>query len=91
MDFGKALEVIRAGERAQRVGWNGKGMYIYLQLFGVPFEPAIVMFTADKKHQPGWLASQADMLADDWQICLKDDKEKEASDPKDEGTQGEAP
>lgn len=26
------------------------------------------MFTADKKWQPGWLASQADMLADDWMI-----------------------
>lgn len=26
------------------------------------------MFTAQKKWQPGWLASQADMLAEDWQI-----------------------
>ena len=26
------------------------------------------MFTADKKWQPGWLASQSDMLSDDWQI-----------------------
>lgn len=24
------------------------------------------MYTADKKWQPGWLASQADMLAEDW-------------------------
>ncbi len=32
------------------------------------YEPCIVMFTAQEKHQPGWLASQADMLADDWQI-----------------------
>lgn len=30
------------------------------------YEPCIVMFTAQGKHQPGWLASQADMLADDW-------------------------
>ena len=27
----------------------------------------IAMWTADKKWQPGWLASQADMLAEDWQ------------------------
>ena len=32
------------------------------------YEPCIVMFTAQQKHQPGWLASQADMLADDWEI-----------------------
>jgi Protein of unknown function (DUF2829) len=24
------------------------------------------MFTASKQFQPGWLASQADMLAEDW-------------------------
>ena len=26
------------------------------------------MFTADKKWQPGWLASQSDLLATDWEI-----------------------
>ena len=26
------------------------------------------MFTADRKWQPGWLASQSDMLADDWEV-----------------------
>lgn len=26
------------------------------------------MFTADKKWQPGWLASQSDLLADDWEV-----------------------
>ncbi len=30
--------------------------------------PHIDMFTAQGNFQPGWLASQADMLADDWQI-----------------------
>jgi hypothetical protein len=29
-------------------------------------QPYIVMFTANKQWQPGWLASQADMLAEDW-------------------------
>lgn len=28
----------------------------------------ICMFTAQAKHQPGWLASQADMLAEDWKL-----------------------
>lgn len=30
--------------------------------------PHVDMFTADGKMQPGWLASQTDMLADDWQV-----------------------
>lgn len=30
--------------------------------------PHIDMFTADGKMQPGWLASQTDMLADDWSV-----------------------
>jgi hypothetical protein len=29
-------------------------------------QPYFAMYTADEKWQPGWLASQADMLADDW-------------------------
>lgn len=32
-------------------------------------QPYIAMYTAKKQWQPGWLASQADMLADDW-ACL---------------------
>lgn len=31
-------------------------------------QPYIAMWTADRKWQPGWLASQADLLADDWEI-----------------------
>ena len=31
-------------------------------------QPYMVMWTADKKWQPGWLASQADMLAEDWSV-----------------------
>jgi len=30
--------------------------------------PYIVIWTADQKWQPGWLASQADILAEDWEI-----------------------
>lgn len=31
-------------------------------------QPYISMYNAQKQWQPGWLASQADMLADDWEI-----------------------
>lgn len=30
--------------------------------------PYFAMYTAKKQWQPGWLASQSDMLADDWRI-----------------------
>ncbi len=26
------------------------------------------MWTAEQKWQPGWLASQSDMLVEDWQV-----------------------
>jgi hypothetical protein len=29
-------------------------------------QPYVAMWTATAQWQPGWLASQADMLADDW-------------------------
>ena len=32
-------------------------------------QPYVAMFTALKQWQPGWLASQADLLADDWEIA----------------------
>lgn len=30
--------------------------------------PYVAMYTATKQWQPGWLCSQADMLAEDWHI-----------------------
>jgi ABC-type branched-subunit amino acid transport system permease subunit len=33
MRFGEIIEAIRDGtKRAQRLGWNGKGMYIYIEM-----------------------------------------------------------
>ncbi len=79
MDFGEAIKALKAGSLVARSGWNGKGMHLYLEDGWVcdvkegvfkghtrKYEPFIVMYTAQGKHQPGWLASQADMLAEDW-------------------------
>jgi hypothetical protein len=63
--FGAAIELMKAGQRVWRKGWNGKGMWLYLTTFP-GFDPCIVMHTAGGTEQPGWLASQADMLANDW-------------------------
>lgn len=78
MNFGQALEALKAGERVSRAGWNGKGMWIALihpgnAMFtkfgsGLPMQPCIGMKTVAEEMQPGWLASQADILAEDWGI-----------------------
>lgn len=78
MTFGEAIEALKGGKRAQRAGWNGKDMWIALIHPGnamfvkfrssLPMQPCIGMKTAQNEMQPGWLASQADMLADDWDI-----------------------
>lgn len=35
----------------------------------VTIDPHIDMYTAKGTMQPGWLASQADLLAADWEVC----------------------
>lgn len=73
--FSEAIKYLKRGIKVTRKGWNGKGMYIRLIMPGnaccdtYPMQPCIGMKTADHKMQPGWLASQADMLADDWMFA----------------------
>jgi len=62
LNFGLAIEALKKGFKVARAGWNGKGMWLLAD--GLPW---IGMKTADNKFVP-WLASQTDMLADDWQI-----------------------
>jgi len=70
MNFGQAIEKLKEGKKVARKGWNGKGMWIRIQ---VPTEkskmtlPYIYMKTADDNLVP-WLASQTDILAEDWKI-----------------------
>lgn len=85
MNFGSALEAIKAGMRVCRSGWNGKDMFIFLvpgsqfqvnraPLLGIYPEGTVInyrshvdMRTADGSIVP-WLASQTDLLADDWEL-----------------------
>lgn len=70
MNFGQAIEALKSGKKVARKGWNGKNMYLELQR---PDEhskmtlPYIYMRTAQGDFVP-WLASQTDMLAEDWII-----------------------
>jgi len=95
LNFGEAIQALKAGKKVTRAGWNGKNMWIVLMpsLYLPPYnttdtarkvndrtakhigedapldsQPYIAMFTAQSKWQPGWLASQADMLAEDWMV-----------------------
>ena len=76
MNFGQAIEELKAGCKVSRTGWNGKGLWLELQ---VPDEhskmtlPYIyINYPMDAQNTPGarvpWLASQTDMLADDWGV-----------------------
>ncbi len=31
MNFGKAIEALKAGKKVARTGWNGKGMFVAYQ------------------------------------------------------------
>ena len=74
MNFGEALEALKARKKVAREGWNGNGMWLCMiphtnnMWKGFPMQDCIGMKTADDKMQPGWIASQADMLAEDWTI-----------------------
>jgi hypothetical protein len=85
MEFEQILPHIKAGQRACRAGWNGKGMFVFLvqgsrfkvnrpPLLGIypegteiSYRAHIDMKTADGQIVP-WVASQSDLLADDWQL-----------------------
>ncbi len=71
-DFGTAISDLKAGHRVTRPGWNGQGMYLELHKAG-PDCPMtndyIFMKTSDDNLVP-WLASQTDMLAEDWTRTL---------------------
>jgi hypothetical protein len=79
MNFGHALEFLKMGHKVARAGWNGKGIFIELQRpdeHSKMTSPYIFIDTtglktdnpAAPKSRVPWLASQTDMLAEDWMI-----------------------
>lgn len=67
-DFGWAIKQLKAGNKVCRQGWNGKGMWLGLQVpdanskMGLPY---IYMKVVTGELVP-WLASQTDMIAEDY-------------------------
>lgn len=101
--FSAALDACKNGSRIAREGWNGKGMFVFLEkgsfaigpdhakgpepmprfVDGISCDhfdrgdfgtctrlPNLNMRAASGSTVTGWLASQTDMLADDW--CILD-------------------
>ncbi len=80
MKFGEAIELIKQGKKVARTGWNGKNQYIELatnisyinadgETVNVNHETMgnkAIAFVGTSGVQLGWLASQADMLSEDW-------------------------
>ena len=80
MDFGEALMYLKMGKRITRLNWNGKGQYIELvsnisyknsnnEIINADHETMgnqAIVFNGSSGIQVGWLASQADILSDDW-------------------------
>ncbi len=79
-NFGEAIKYLKRGFKVKRLGWNGKNQYIQLAK-GISYvTPAgevvnceheaignmAVAFHGTSGVQMGWLASQSDMLAEDW-------------------------
>ena len=78
MTFSTALDKLKAGAKVARDGWNGKGLWLEIQR---PDEhskmtlPYIFMsYPENAINTPGacvpWLASQTDLLADDWLVVV---------------------
>jgi hypothetical protein len=74
LTFGLALEALKAGERLTRSGWNGAGLWLeYRPASGVDLAFIRMSYPVHSKSYPEgacvpWLASQTDMLAEDWSI-----------------------
>nr|DAG73532.1 MAG TPA: Protein of unknown function (DUF2829) [Caudoviricetes sp.] len=85
--FGEAIKYLKRGMKVARKGWNGKKQYIQLAT-GISYKTAdgdivncehdaignmAIAFVGTSGVQMGWLASQADMLAEDWVFAKQED------------------
>lgn len=79
-DIGKAIELMRAGNRVRRDGWNGKGMWLALQIpdanskMTLPYiyiEYPVGHVAYPNGSRVPWIASQTDILAHDWEIVVE--------------------
>lgn len=83
MNFGEALEGLKAGNKLMRKGWNGKGMFVYYvpaNSYPAVTEVAKKEFGEMVQYNPyfaiknvngtvsTWVPSVNDCLAEDWEM-----------------------
>ena len=83
LDFGDAVRLLKEGAKVARIGWNGKGMFVYLvpaasykattaaakAHFGdmVPYNDYFAIKNVNNTVST-WVPSVNDCLAEDWVI-----------------------
>ena len=78
MNFGQALDSVKLGSKIRRDGWNGKGLWLEIQRPDANSKMTLpylyINDPSDSKTTPNarvpWLASETDILAEDWVILL---------------------
>jgi len=84
VDFGEAVAALKAGRTVSRVGWNGKGMWLFLiqgsndiaklhgygfgEMAGEPVFRDAIFMRTADNQLVPWTASQSDVLAEDWLV-----------------------
>ena len=75
INFGEAIERLEQGKRVRRSGWNGTGMWLALQNPDAHSKMTLpYLYNEYPDGHPAypagcrvpWLASQTDMLSEDW-------------------------
>ena len=76
-DLGWALLQLKSGHKVRREGWNGKGMWLALQIpdenskMTLPYvyiEYPVGHPAYPQGSRVPWLASQTDLLSEDWEL-----------------------
>lgn len=75
MRLNEVHDALRAGRKARRKGWNGKGMFLFQAKRGsaessthhVVMDSFVVICTSPDRYMP-WLCSQGDWTANDWEV-----------------------
>ena len=84
--FGAAIELLKLDRKMARLGWNGNGIFIQLQKpdeFSKMTQPYIYIDTLSLKNdnpkapkgRVPWIASQTDILSEDW-VEVKEDTDQ---------------
>lgn len=81
LSFSDALSQLKKGERVARNGWNGKNMWLQMQTPDAHSKMTLpYIYIEYPNGHPAyptgsrvpWLASQTDMLAEDWFVVYNE-------------------